>query len=175
MNTPSAKMSVLVGEQFACLKVVGRANFSSAVDFKTVLTELWKRGYRYFVLDLSDCVLMDSTFLGMLAGFGIKVNPPQKEAERAIELLNPNPRITELLESLGVLELFRITHGKAGSPTCTEQYDHTPVPACKADLVAACVEAHETLMQINPENRSKFVDVNLFLTNELKNLKAPRC
>src|SRR5262245_58980463 len=100
MITPSAKLSVLVGEQFACIKVVGRANFNSSVDFKTLLNELWSRGYRYFVLDLSECILMDSTFLGVLAGFGLKMNPPQKEAERAIELSNPNARVTELLENL---------------------------------------------------------------------------
>ena len=40
MNASSAKLMVMVGENFACVKVSGRANFTSSVDFKTVLKEL---------------------------------------------------------------------------------------------------------------------------------------
>ena len=74
MSTSSAKLSVLVGKDFACLKIAGRANFSFSPDFKTLLTELSQKGYTRFVIDLLECVLMDSTFLGVLAGFGIKLN-----------------------------------------------------------------------------------------------------
>src|SRR5215470_9306396 len=103
MSPPAAKMLVLVGEKFACVKIIGRANFTSSIDFKTLLNELRQKGYNYFVLDLSQCALMDSTFLGVLAGFGLKMGPASSGGEtRGIELLNPNARITELLENLGV-------------------------------------------------------------------------
>jgi anti-sigma B factor antagonist len=176
MSTPSAKLSVFVGGQFACIKVAGRANFTSSVDFKTVLNELWNRGYKYFVLDLSECALMDSTFLGVLAGFGLKMNPPRKEKDPAgaIELLNPNPRITELLENLGVLHLFRLKQGANPDPVCVQEYKCETAAAGKEELLRACVEAHQTLVQINPENQPKFVDVNAFLLSELKNLKAAK-
>ena len=85
-------MSVLVGERFACVKISGRANFNSSIDFKTLLSELRAKGYTYFVLELSECALMDSTFLGVLAGFGLKMMSPQNDGEdRQIELLNPKP------------------------------------------------------------------------------------
>ena len=70
MSTPSAKLSVLVCKDFTCVKIAGRANFMSSPDFKTLLTELHQKGYNRFIIDLSECVLMDSTFLGVLAGFG---------------------------------------------------------------------------------------------------------
>src|SRR3974390_484580 len=109
MSPPSAKMSVYVGEKFACIKITGRANFSSSIDFRTLVNELVQKGYKYFVLDLSECTLMDSTFLGVLAGFGLKMNASQNElTSPAIELRNPNPRIMDLLESLGVLHLFKV-------------------------------------------------------------------
>ena len=73
MNTAPAKMWVFVGERFACIKISGRANFTSSIDFKTVVQELRQKGCNYFVLDLSECALMDSTFLGVLAGFGLKL------------------------------------------------------------------------------------------------------
>src|SRR6266436_1715412 len=98
MSNPSAKMLVLVGEKFACIKISGRANFSSSVDFKTLVNELLQKGYTYFVLDLSECMLMDSTFLGVLAGFGLKMNAATPgNGCGAIELSNPNARISELL------------------------------------------------------------------------------
>jgi anti-anti-sigma factor len=172
MNTPTAKMSVLVGEKFACIKISGRANFTSSIDFKTVVNELRQKGYRYFVLDLSDCQLMDSTFLGVLAGLGLKsASGKENEADRAIELLNPNPRITELLETLGVLHLFRVNHGPFTAPAEGEGRDVSPCNPSKEEVTRACLEAHQTLMQVKPENVAKFKDLTLFLAEDLKKLK----
>jgi anti-anti-sigma regulatory factor len=169
MNTPSAKMLVLAGEKFSCIKIVGRANFTSSIDFKTLLNELRRKGQDYFVLDLAECVLMDSTFLGVLAGFGLKMGPGKKdECDGGIELLNTNPRITELLENLGVLHLFKLTHGPLAPPDGTEAREHTPANPSKQDVTRACLEAHRTLMEVNPENAARFKDVTQFLAENLK-------
>ena len=96
MSTPTAKLLVMVGEQFACIKIVGRANFNSSIDFRLLVNELLQKGYRYFVLDLAECVLMDSTFLGVLAGLGLKLSGTiARPGDAAIELSNPNARITD--------------------------------------------------------------------------------
>lgn len=162
-------MWVLAGEQFACVKISGRANFSSSVDFKTVIQELRQKGCAYFVLDLSECTLMDSTFLGVLAGFGLQSKSGKADQPKVVlELLNPNERVTELLESLGVLHLFKLTQGQA---QITEAVPAQPVAAAcpgKDDVRRACLEAHETLIQINPQNASKFKEVAAFLSEDLK-------
>jgi anti-sigma B factor antagonist len=173
MSGATAKMSVLIGEQFACIKIAGRANFSSSIDFKTVMSELLRRSYRYFVLELSECLLMDSTFLGVLAGFGLKLNPGQKPApDGAIELLNPNPRVVELLENLGVLHLFRLTHGALPLPHTAQPLQPQPGCPTKEEVTRACLEAHRTLMEVNPNNVAKFKDLAQFLAEDLKKLKA---
>ena len=59
---------------------------------------------------------MDSTFLGVLAGFGMKLNQAGAADERGIELLNANARVTELLENLGALHLFKTTSGALPLP-----------------------------------------------------------
>ncbi len=69
------------GGHFACVRITGRANFTSGPDFKTLLDELAQRGYGHLVLDLSECTLMDSTFLGVLAGFGLKLNPVRRAGQ----------------------------------------------------------------------------------------------
>jgi anti-anti-sigma regulatory factor len=171
MNTPSARILVFAGEKFACIKIIGRANLNSSVSFKTLINELRQKGYTYFVLDLAECLLMDSTFLGVLAGFGLKMSLGQEDpGSRAIELLNPNPRVTELLENLGVLHLFRITEGPLTPPAGAEARDYPCDSGGRVEVTRACMEAHETLVQINPANAAKFKEVTQFLAEDLKKL-----
>ena len=99
MNAPAAKLLVFAGNEFIAIRIIGRANLNSTVDFRTLVNELAQKGYRYFILDLSECILMDSSFLGVLAGFGLKMSGDSVEKCRGtIELSNPNPRILELIE-----------------------------------------------------------------------------
>lgn len=173
MTTPSAKLSVCVGKEFVCVKISGRANFASGVDFKTLMQEMRERGYDYFVLDVSECTLMDSTFLGLLAGFGMKLGgtPPGEGRCRGIDLLNPSPRITELLESLGVLGLFRVSHGSIQVPSEAKEVSPEFQPQSRETVTKACLEAHRTLSEISPENAARFKDVTAFLAEDLKKIK----
>lgn len=160
----------MVGERFACIKVSGRATFNSSIDFKTLLTELMQRNYQYFILELSECALMDSTFLGVLAGFGLKMR--KQPGCAPVELLNPNERIVDLLESLGVLDLFEVTSGQPTLPSDCQAIDHQAGEHSRIAQTEACIEAHETLMALNPENAARFKDVAQFLTEDLKRLRA---
>src|ERR1700756_3667044 len=175
MSAPAAKLFVAVSGQLACVKIVGRANFTSSVDFKTLLSELLDKGYICFVLDLAECILMDSTFLGVLAGFGLKLSVARDgdTTPKGIELLNPNARIAELLENLGVLHLFKVVTGplelaaEAGAPALNGTGAHS-----REEVTRTCLEAHETLMRISPANVPKFKDVTQFLAEDLKKAKA---
>ena len=173
MNAPSAKILVLVGDKFACVKISGRATFASSIDLRTLINQLRERGYSYFVLDLSECLLMDSTFLGVLAGFGLKMSRARKsECDSPIELLNPNARITELLENLGVLHLFKLSAGPLPALNHTDTLTPAPARPSKEEITRACLEAHETLMAMNPENAAKFKEVAAFLAEDLRKLKS---
>jgi anti-sigma B factor antagonist len=172
MSTPPAKMWVFAGERFACVKISGRANFSSSIDFKTLINELRRKGYTYFVLDLSECSLMDSTFLGVLAGFGLQSrNAKSDNGNTAIELVNPNERVTELLESLGVLQLFKLSQGPIPASDDNQSLPLTPCCPSKEEVTRACLEAHQILMQLSPENAAKFKEVATFLAEDLKKTK----
>jgi anti-sigma B factor antagonist len=166
-------MLVLVGEQFACIRIIGRANFTSSVDFKALVDELRQKGCNCFVLDLSDCVLMDSTFLGVLAGLGLKlVNGNGGQARHGVELFNPSPRITELLETLGVLHLFTITQGTFTASAPTRPLEHAPGNPSKVEVTRTCLEAHQTLIELSPANATRFKDLAQFLAEGLKKPKA---
>ena len=169
MSTPSVNLSVLVGKNFACVKIAGRANFSSSPDFKTLLVELTQKGYRHFIIDLSECVLMDSTFLGTLAQIGLKLNgdggPP------GIELLNCNTRVTELLENLGALHLFKTSSGALQLPEDVKACTPESIHPTHEQITRTCLEAHQTLMAVNPDNKARFKDVTQFLAEDLSNLE----
>jgi anti-sigma B factor antagonist len=166
-------MLVMVGEQFACIRIVGRANFTSSVDFKTLVDELRQKGCNCFVLDLSECVLMDSTFLGVLVGLGLKLTSGNGEPVRhGVELFNPSPRITELLETLGVLHLFKITEGTFTTAAPTQTVEHAPGNPTKEEVTCTCIEAHQTLMALSPANAARFKDVAQFLAEGLKKSKT---
>jgi len=163
----------MVGERFACIRIIGRANFTSSVDFKALVDELRHKGCNNFLLDLSECVLMDSTFLGVLAGLGLKLSSSNgDQARRGVELFNPGPRIVELLETLGVLHLFRVTQGSFTPPVPTQPVEHTPAEPSKAEVTRTCLEAHQTLMELNPANAAKFKDVAQFLAEGVKKPKT---
>jgi anti-sigma B factor antagonist len=171
MSTRSANLSVLVGKNFACVKIAGRANFTSSPDFKTLLEELAQKGYGHFIIDLSECVLMDSTFLGVLSGFGLKLNPSATPDQAAVELSNANDRVAELLENLGAIHLFKVTSGTLQLPEDVKASTPESINPSREEITRTSLEAHQTLMAVNPENYARFKDVTQFLAEDLKNLE----
>jgi len=170
MSMSPGKLSVLVCKDFACVKIAGRANYISSPDFKTLLNELIAKDYRRFIIDLSECVLMDSTFLGVLAGFGLKMQPG-KSGHEGIELFNANARVAELLENLGVARLFKMTGGALQLPDDVKSGATGPASPSHEEITRTCLEAHQTLMKMNPENAARFKDVARFLAEDLKTLE----
>jgi len=170
MGVSSSTLQVAVSDRAALVKISGRASFNCSVDFKTLLYELRDRGYDSFVLDLTECVIMDSTFLGVLAGFGLKLAEAPGE-KPTVTLLNPNQRILDLLDNLGVAHLFCLAQGS--DPLSAECREVRPAGGAvsKADTTRTCLEAHRTLMNVNPANISRFKDVARFLAEDLKRLE----
>ena len=179
-NTASSLLVAIV-DHAAIVKVNGRANFATSVTFKRLFTELRQRGFESFVLDLGECITMDSTFLGVLAGTALKINEQNlgvtplynhSPAPRtsSLRLLNPNQRVTDLLENLGVSDLFRTFHRDHEPVSTNEMIPAQEVCATREELSRTCLEAHQLLMELNPENASKFKDVTQFLAEDLKRL-----
>ena len=155
-----------------CIRIAGRASFNSSVDFKTLVTSLYQKGYPRFVLDLTDCLLMDSTFLGVLAGLGLKFGAARNgDPYPCLELLNPNPRILDLLENLGVSHLFKIVNGAEPAIEKMAAVETTPAIPDRKEISRTCLEAHQTLMNLNPNNIPKFKDVAQFLADDLKKME----
>jgi anti-sigma B factor antagonist len=167
MASSSASLMVSVAEQIAFIKISGRATVHASVGFKALLHGLLEKKITRFILDLSDCATMDSTFLGVLAGFALKLaDEPQDQSRPELELFNPNHRVSDLLENLGVAHLFQTVQCP---PLLPGQFNPAPNATPDAlEVSRTCLEAHRTLVQINAANVPKFKDVMQFLAEDLK-------
>jgi anti-sigma B factor antagonist len=169
---PNLQVAIL--DHAAIIKVQGRANFTSSVSFKKLLGELQQRGFECFVLDLSECVTMDSTFLGVLAGTAVKLGDGPEESlvngQTHLRLLNPNQRVSDLLDNLGISHLFQTVNRDSPIPGHYQTQPATEMLPSREELSRTCLEAHRTLMDLNPENIPKFKDVAQFLAEDLKRL-----
>ena len=157
---------VAIFDSVVCIKISGRATFVSSVDLNKLVEELANRGEKHFVFDLTDCVMMDSTFLGVLAGIALKLAASKETADCQPQLLNANPRISEVLENLGMAHLFKLVNSKGQLTNAYEPAKSENVS--QVEITRTCLEAHKLLMSIQPENVAKFKDVAQFLSEDLK-------
>jgi len=169
MAIPSAKILVLADGSCAWVKILGRADFTRGPDLKALLAGLDQKGCDHFIIDLSECALMDSTLLGILAGFGLKAAQAGASDGRKVELLNPNSRIADLLDNLGALHLFKVITGAPVMPEGGQA--PSAVNPSREQITRTCLEAHQSLMNVNPDNVARFKDVTRFLAEDLKNFE----
>jgi anti-sigma B factor antagonist len=114
-----SKILVARGADLGFVKVVGRGSFQNSGCLKAFYQQLLKEGVSRFVVDLDACTYLDSTFLGILLGLGLKL----KEAGNGLlHILNASPRNLELLKNLGLDRLI-IIDGAGGSSSSTNGND----------------------------------------------------
>jgi anti-sigma B factor antagonist len=171
MNATTGNLLVWVGDGMACVRVTGRANFTTSVDFKKLMQHLRDHACQTVVLDMSECVLMDSTFLGVLANeAGKRAVVAEGRTEAGLEVVNANQRIRDLIDNLGVAHLFKMVEYDLAKD------DFQPVePASgvsREEVTRTCLEAHQTLMALNPANVAKFKDVVQFFAENLKKAES---
>ena len=175
VNKPGGSLMVAIFEQAVWIKISGRANFTSSLDLMNLVTELWQRGYRRFIFELCDCIIMDSTFLGVLAGIGLKFADANQRGEASsVEIANPNARMSDILENLGVAHLFTVVATTNPESDKFELLSRNGEDVSRVEVTRNCLEAHKILMKLNPANVSKFKDVTQFLAEDLKKLEQTK-
>jgi len=163
MSASSSNVSVWVGQGLAWVRVSGRVHTHSGELLKSELLRARKLQLRTFLLDLSECQMMDSTFVGVMTSQRLRLAPGE-----TMELLRPSQRVRDVLDNMGVLELFKIVDTP---PVDLRNLDLLPALATEITARAICrssLEAHQALMEANPANIPKFKDVTELLAEDLK-------
>jgi anti-anti-sigma regulatory factor len=140
--------------------VAGRGSFQNSTGLKDFAAEMTRRGHKAFVVDLQECELMDSTFMGTLAGMALRLGD-----EGSVKVIRANPRNRQVL---GILGLDRVMTVEDTPPAATaapsEEKWHEPgEDGAREAKRETIIEAHESLAAVNPENAVRFKDVLEFL------------
>lgn len=148
------------------VRVEGKGNFQNSAPLRDFAKEMLGRGHRRFVIDLRGCPLMDSTFMGTLAGVALKLHAA---GDGVVQVVNLNERTRSLLTNLGLDHLLRIEpeSGIAG-PAPLEEESLSLDPGNKKTQTETMLAAHEAVVEANPENEAKFKDVLEYLRHDLQ-------
>ncbi|MGH8093498.1 MAG: STAS domain-containing protein [Chthoniobacterales bacterium] len=151
------------------VRVAGRGSFLESGSLKEFGREMVNRGYREFVFDLEECVMMDSTFMGTMAGMALRL---KELGQGRLRVIHCSPRSRDLLSGLGLDQIFDIQANGADAPECEElaktERDGAEKTAVKREQASTMLEAHEALCQAQPENLTRFKDVLEYLKQDLR-------
>lgn len=167
MSIPS---NILVGctNKVVWIRVEGKGSFLNSAGLKEFARAMINRGHREFVVDLRNCPVMDSTFMGTLAGIALRL---REIGQGALHVTNLNDRNRDLLRNLGLDQLFAIDLCGITPPTevATQARSLDPQESGPDRTAQAktMLEAHEALVEASPENLTKFKDVLEYLKQDL--------
>lgn len=163
------------------VRVIGRGTFQNSQPLRLYATEMIGRGYRQFTVDVGECSTMDSTFLGVLAGIGLRLS--QQPGTGAVNIVNAETRHRELLVTLGLDRLFviQLRNGSVAPVAAGVQWHMLPesdvntvgTPASKEDTARLMLDAHRDLIRADERNLPKFDELTNQLTRRLNKPSSP--
>jgi len=165
-----SSIQVGVNGSVVWVRVAGRGSFLNSGGLKEFAREMVNRGYREFVFDLEECVMMDSTFMGTMAGMALRL---KELGEGSLHVIHCGERSRELLSGLGLDQIFDIQVDGAKAPPCEALTQTNGEPAdksatAKREQAGTMLEAHEALCQAAPKNLTRFKDVLEYLKQDLQ-------
>jgi anti-anti-sigma regulatory factor len=173
MTNPAASLSVWATEQSAWIRVAGRANLQTSRAFELCVERFVGQGHALIRVDLSDCLHMDSTFIGQM----LKREKARRRSETPrppeIVFCNPPKRIVDLLDSLMLTGVLPIQSDVERPPLAEFQTVEGADVTSPQQLARASLQAHQELSQHHPTNEAKFRDVVQLLTEELERQAPP--
>ncbi len=170
MSSTAARIFVASAPPLARIRICGRGAVERARDFDQLVRCLSEGGVRNIYLDLAECVLLDSTFIGALASLAEEMSGNQPLIR--FHLVNARNRILDGLANLEVLSMMTVD----GDPSALSGFPEFELPLQTIDKREAgefCLKAHRTLMELSPANQERFQGLVQMLSSELDG-NAPR-
>ena len=152
------------------VKVEGKGSFLNSGNFKEFARQMVGRGYREFVVDLDKCAMLDSTFMGTMAGVALRL---KELGQGHLRVVHCGQRSHELLSGLGLDQLFSIQANGVAAPQC-EALQGESAEQKKEDQKKEMLDAHEALCEAAPENIPRFKDVLDYLKQDLHHETASK-
>ena len=164
---PDAEVLAASHGRIAQLRVIGRATFKISQNTKEFCLRSIGGGAGQLIIDFSECLAMDSTFMGVLAMVGLEC----AEKKCDIVFVNADAHLRGLLENLGIDGLFRFSQQKVAEVSFTSLCSAAGQAADMSQVADTVLEAHKTLMQVAPANVPRFKNVVDMLSADIEHLK----
>lgn len=149
------------------VRINGKANYLNCNTFREFIEQMLSQGRHHFLVDFENCLGMDSTFLGILAGTALELRKHTPQGE--LILCKLSERNHELITNLGLQNLLTISED-APEADLSGKFD-----SLKNEEVSAAkniLKAHENLAEADEQNVTKFQDVISFLKNQVEQDEA---
>ena len=168
-NRPEAEIQVAKSGPIAQLRIVGRATFKISRPLREFCIPAIQGGLKRLILDFSGCQGLDSTFMGTLSQIGL-------EARNRCDmvLINTTPSHRSLLDGLGILFLFRLVDEAVPEVNWRTLCSAADQSVEIKDVAGTVLAAHQTLMEVNPDNIPKFKNVVEMMVTEVEQLKKEK-
>lgn len=145
------------------IRVCGRGTFKVSKEFcqygERVLDDEETTG---LIVDLEECEALDSTFMGVLAMLGLK-----GREQAALVILNASEKLRDLLDTVGVSRLWEFSSTSAAGDDWATICRAAAGALTTSGAANTVLEAHRTLMAIDPENVPRFKTLVSMLADEL--------
>jgi anti-sigma B factor antagonist len=145
-------------------RVVGKGSFKNARHLAKYMEKAAQAGVRDFVIDLQDCVHVDSTFMGVLAGMA---SSRRKENLSTPQVVNTSARNLELLQTLGLDRILTIAINPLPDPMGDFKPVETSDTTDKIKIAETMLAAHQNLIDLDEKNAAKFEDVMAYLKDKV--------
>ncbi len=171
-STPSSDSNVYCAVvdkgKIALVKIVGRGSFQNSYPLKQFSDHVQATTKpRDFLIDLSQCPTMDSTFMGVLTC----ISKAQIAAGlEKVTIVNANEHCEKLLTTLGISMIININKG---SSEAADRAEKKLAPAETSDVgrvdqIVHILDAHKELASLDEQNEIRFQDVIKYLEQSLK-------
>ncbi len=149
-------------------KVSGRGTLRNSPPLeKLALAALNEGKAEEIIVDLKDCLYMDSTFMGVLVGINAALL--KRNGRRKLIIANANDRNKHLLDNLGLSRIMEMRNNAEKLETEWELIVNEPMePRVMAKHI---LTAHDYLEKTDDQNQARFGEVKRLLLESLSQEK----
>lgn len=154
---------ILFGEQESKLYIKAIGHITAPICF-TLRQKVFQRiedkpEVQEIYADLSECIYMDSTFMGLLIGFNKKFH---NIYQKKLWIIHPSSQSRNHLADLGLDKLLKYSDDKVDMPEKMEVISQKEKMSPEFIL-----KAHEELIEVSEDNKQRFKLVKEILSKQL--------
>ena len=146
------------------LKLSGHLCFSSSVPFADIIDLIGNtQGCKGALVDMREASMVDSTHLGLLARLALE---SQSKLGQQLTIVSTGKHVPQALKTTGLQHLALLLDAHEGDMPPTESIQ--ALPASKRSIAQVMLEAHQTLVHLNQENKNTYQDFVTMLKSSMQ-------